>query len=65
MYVIKFYSKKWRGNAFYTGEKVRKFPRYAKKVAGAKRYTLEHNAVKVASQLSKLTGTVHSYARKW
>lgn len=65
MYVIKFYSRKWRGNAFYTGEKVEKFPRYAKKVTGAKRYTLERNAVKVAGQLSKITGVVHSYARKW
>jgi hypothetical protein len=65
MFVIKFYSKKWKSNAFYTGEKVRQFPRYAKKVAGAKRYTLEHNAVKVANQLSKITGTIHSYARKW
>lgn len=65
MYVIKFYSKTWKGNAFYNGKKVKNFPRYAKKVAGAKRYTLKHNAVKIADQLTKITGVVHGLARKW
>jgi len=64
MYVIKFYSKKWKGNAFYNGVK-KKFPLcYAKKIEAAKGYTLERNAKKVASQLSELSGVVHGTAIK-
>ena len=64
MYVIKFYSKKWKGNAFYNGKKDQ-FPRcYGKKVDVAKGYKLEHNAKKVAAQLSELSGVVHGVAVK-
>lgn len=64
MYIIKFYSRKWKGNAFYNGKKS-DFPLcYGKELGAAKAYKLEHNAKKVAAQLSELSGVVHSTAIK-
>lgn len=61
VYVIRFYSKKWRQNAFYQGPKTHD-PQYTKVLQECKEYKLKHNALKVAEKLTETTGVVHSTA---
>lgn len=58
-YILKFYAPKWGQNAFYTG-KENKEPKYTKDLDISKRYVTRGNAVKIAGQLTELTGVKHS-----
>ncbi len=63
-YVIRFYSKKWKGNAFYR-EKQQGNPLYTKGVQNAKEYLRLSNARVVAQKLTEQTGVVHGLAVRY
>ena len=64
VYVIRFYAKKWKGNAFYM-EKIDGEPKYTKELGKARLYKTQHNARKVAEQLTEQKNVVHRTAIKW
>jgi hypothetical protein len=63
-YVIRFYAKKWKGNAFYR-EKIDGNPQYTKGVNNAREYSRLSNARVVAGKLTEQTGVVHGLAVRY
>lgn len=64
VYVIRFYSPKWKQNAFYM-EKIDGEPKYTKELAKAREYKTPHNAKRVADQLTEQKNVVHRPAIRY